>query len=163
VKLPFRNPPATVAILLVFIGAFLFGASKCNAEPVLQAELGYTMIRGPAVTFGLNVSWPGAGPRTADFQCGLYLISEYEFGGTTQPNQAIANCMLVQHIRKLDLGIGPAYLQNIDAINGSHFNFALMARYRFTERFALSWLHHSNAGTVSPNKGRDALMLGWGF
>jgi hypothetical protein len=164
VKLPNRNSIGVTLILVVFIAAFLVGASECSAaEPVLQLEGGATVIRGPATGLGLTVKWPQAGPRSADFACSLFLIGQYEVKGVEQANQAIAHCQLVTHIKRLDFGIGPAFLQNTDAINGSHFNFALMLGYRVTDRLSIQWRHWSNAGTKSPNSGRDAVMVGWAF
>jgi len=153
----------TTALVAVLLALFLFGASKCaKAEPVITAEAGLAVMRASTPALRLSVEWPKAA-HNADFQCGLSLIGPYEFKGANA-NQAVADCLVVvQPFAALDVGVGPAYLQNVDQINGSHFNFALMARYRFGDRWALAWRHWSNAGTKPPNYGRDLLVLGYSF
>lgn len=151
-------------ILAVLFGlTLLLDSRQCSAEPVMQLEGGMTMLRGPAASIGATVAWPGAGPRHGDFQCGLFLISQYEADGKTQPNQGIAHCQVIMRVRRFAFGLGPAFLQNMDAINGSHFNFSLMAGYQVTPQLSIAWRHFSNAGTKSPNKGRDAVMAAWAF
>jgi Lipid A 3-O-deacylase (PagL) len=184
-KIGFRGRFTSSLAIAIFTELLLFDSGVCDAaensaesaeesaeeslEPVLQTEIGATMVRGSAVAAGASVRWPEAGPRTSDWECGLFLISEYQYTRqqveATQPTQAIANCLLVGHVvrRWVDFGVGPAYLQNTDFINGSHFNFALLARLRPTERLTVSWRHWSNAGSVKPNLGRDVLLVGWSF
>lgn len=165
IKPPFRLDKITSIAVTVFLGLILLGAAtQCRgAEPVAQFELGHTVIRGPATAARLSVQWPDAGPKDAGFECGLTLIGEYEYKGS-QPNQAIADCALVDGLRGFDFGIGPAYLQNIDTVNGSHFNFHLLARWTSPNgRHMVTWHHWSNAGTVKPNAGRDIVAYGYRF
>lgn len=159
-KLPFDNPPVTTVLILLVLGFLAWAVSTvARSEPRLDAEIGATTVRGPASALVLNLVWPEAGPGDADFQCGLGLISRYHLRQIQQPNQAVAYCALVDGIGRFDVGIGPAYLQNTDLINGSHFNFTLLMRYRFAKKWALTVRHFSNAGTVKPNLGRDVLLL----
>lgn len=160
VKLPFDNKPLEVAIILLIVGFLLFGISTiARSEPRASVELGGAIVRAPASVLFLNVEWPEAGPGDAAFECGLGLISQYHLKGVTNPNQAALYCALVDGYGKLDVGIGPAFLQNVDVVNGSHFNFTLLLRYRFNARWALTMRHISNAGTVKPNLGRDMLLV----
>lgn len=154
----------TRILALLFGLTLLLDSRQCSAEePVFQLEGGTAMLRGPAASIGASVVWPGAGPKHGDFQCGLFLISQYEADGKTQPNQGIAHCQVVLRAQRFSFGLGPAFLQNMDAINGSHFNFALMAGYRVNDRMSVQWRHWSNADTARPNKGRDVLLVGWAF
>jgi len=163
-KNPFQLNKTTMALVAVFLGLFLFGASKCaKAEPRLTFEAGAAVVRASTPAARLSVEWPEAGPKSADFQCGLALVGPYDFKGANA-NQAVFDCLLVtKPLPGFSVGLGPAYLQNVDQINGSHFNFALMARYRFGDRWSLAWRHWSNAGTKPPNYGRDLLVLGYSF
>lgn len=56
------------------------------------------------------------------------------------------------------VGIGPAFLQNIDAVNGSHTNFSLELFWR-PWRVGGEVIHLSNAGTSFGNCGRNAGMV----
>jgi hypothetical protein len=165
-KSPFRLNKTTMAVIGLFLGLFLLAAatdcSAENPEPVLTAEAGVTVLRAPTAGVRLSVEWPEAGPKDASFQCGLTVIGPYELKGANA-NQAIFDCLVTDSLWKFDLGIGPAYLQNRDEINGSHFNFALMARFRVTDQLAVVWRHWSNAGTKPPNLGRDLVTLAYSF
>lgn len=145
----------------------LFGCRVCNAgEPAFEPQVGAAVLRGSATAaLGASVRWPEAGPGTSDWECGLFVIDEYDYHGSSQPRQAIANCLLVAHIikKRVDFGAGAAYLYNTDAINGSNLNFALLARYQITDRLTISWRHWSNAGLAQPNVGRDVVFVGWRF
>jgi hypothetical protein len=162
VKTPFRLNKVTGTLVAVFLGLLLLGASKCSAEPVLTFEAGYTAIRASTPGARLTVEWPQGG-SIESFQCGLTLIGPYDFKGIEYPNQGIVDCLVVTAIKRLELGIGPAYLQNVGGVNGSHFNFSLMARWRFNDHHSLLWRHWSNAGTVLPNYGRDLVTYAYSF
>jgi len=156
----------TSCLVVATFASLLFGFRVCNAaDPAFEPEVGATVLRGPAAALGASVRWPEAGPGTSDWECGLFLIAEYDYSDSLQPTQAVANCLLVFHVidKRVDFGAGGAYLHKTDAINGSNLNFALLARFRITDRLTISWRHWSNAGIVRPNAGRDVVLLGWSF
>jgi hypothetical protein len=156
----FRNPPGAVIGIAVFILLLILGAlNTCSAESVLQMEVGSAVIRGETPAVGITVTWPEAGPGDADFECGLALVGEYTFKGVTYANQAALQCLLVEHLGKLDVGIGAVMLQNADALNGSRGNFSLKLGWRFDDLWQAQWRHWSNAGTRYPNYGRDMLLV----
>lgn len=149
---------AILAFVVIALSAF---ATKCRAadDVTLSVETGTTYIRGETPVFGLTVNWLNAGPKDADFQCGLMLV-----GSTAgNRNQAGFQCLMVDGFGKFDIGLGLVALQNIDEYNGSHANFSLMLGYRFTDRFGLKVRHWSNAGTTDSNKGRDMLLVSYQF
>lgn len=69
---------------------------------------------------------------------------------------------------QLFCGVGAAYKNETDDINGSHLNFAEQLGWRFPRQangghveFAIR--HMSNAGLKKPNKGEDLLTLAYVF
>ena len=66
--------------------------------------------------------------------------------------------------KRVELGIGPALIANMNRITPAHLNFHLSLQYRHG-RFTAGIHHYSNAGT-SPtgyNMGQDAVTIGWQF
>ena len=57
--------------------------------------------------------------------------------------------------------LGADFLQNIDHLNGSHTNYFWSFSFPFFTRPRLAQWHISNAGTVAPNIGRNAVGLEW--
>lgn len=156
---PRKAQLAILVFVLILLGTF---ATQCRAESVVQFEGGSTVARGYTPVVGITVVWPEAGPKDADFQCGIMLVGTSNYK-SDNPNQAAVQCLLVDGYKKLDLGIGVVALQNTDDYNGSHGNFSLMAGYRFTDKFGLIYRHWSNAGSVKPNLGRDMVLLTYRF
>ncbi len=69
---------------------------------------------------------------------------------------------MVDGLGPVEVGLGVAYLQNMDTYNGSHVNFKLLLGYRW-ERLSVRWSHFSNGGTKDVNKGRDMITVNWSF
>jgi hypothetical protein len=57
--------------------------------------------------------------------------------------------------------IGAAYVQRIDAINGARTNYFLGLSARINSRLSIVLGHISDAGTSSPNVGRQGLFLSY--
>jgi Lipid A 3-O-deacylase (PagL) len=157
----FRNPRQSVIGASVFLALLLLAfATKCHAADI-AFEAGRTFIRGETESIALSVVFgerKSVGVDLQDFhyECGIFLNSTV---GETANNLG-AQCLVVDGFKWLELGLGLAYLQNTDQFNGSHLNFALLARLKLTERWAITLDNHvSNAGTVRPNMGRDMMRL----
>lgn len=154
----FRNPRkaqyAIAVFVLLLIAAF---ATQCRAE-TLHAEAGSAIVRGETPAVGLSLHFPN-GPADTSYECGLLLIGAAD----RSANNSAAYCMLVDGFRRLDAGLGLAALNHSDEFNTGTMQFALMLRYRITDRLALTWRHFSNAGQQQPNYGRDVLLVGWRF
>lgn len=160
-----------VTILMILLGV-AFCTSKAHSlelpqltsdfryqsEPTLEVAAGYAFMRDPAPVVGLNINYPDR-VGDVDYELGFYLVGASRrvgsnFGG---------------HIRLVDgwgpvrVGLGIAYLQHTDAINGSNLNFNLLLGYRVHSRITLDYIHWSNAGTVYPNYGRDFLVLSYRY
>ncbi|MCC7259062.1 MAG: acyloxyacyl hydrolase [Gammaproteobacteria bacterium] len=61
------------------------------------------------------------------------------------------------------LGLGLVAQSDTNEYVSSAVNFSLSAGVALGERVALEWRHFSNAGTVGPNLGQDAVLLRWQF
>lgn len=151
--------PLILVFILVLLGAF---ATTCRSESLLQFELGSTVERGNAPAMGVTIVWPNAGPKDADFQCGIEIVGSSVYRNHN-PNQAAGQCLIVDGYKRFDIGLGVVYLQNIDDYNGSHTNFSLMAGYRITDTWGVIFRHWSNLGTMHPNIGRDMLLVTYRF
>lgn len=165
----FRNPKGAVIVITLFLLAILISfATTCRSE-ALSFEAGRAFIHGETPVMALAVKFTGPSHADAGFVESHLLDTDYEFGlvlvgeNGPNPNQIGAQAQIVDGFGKLDLGLGGVYLQNTDQWNGSHLNFSLMARYRFTDHWSLNYRHWSNAGTKAPNIGRDMLLVGWRF
>ena len=62
---------------------------------------------------------------------------------------------------RLCAGIGPAFVQRVDAINGAHTNYYLGLRFVLSDRWTVILGHISDAGTSSPNVGRQMLSIAY--
>lgn len=64
--------------------------------------------------------------------------------------------------RRLCAGLGASYLQREDHLDGSHTNFYLRLFWKIGNRLHAAEVKHiSNAGTVMPNYGRQAIGPVW--
>lgn len=165
----FRNPKGAVIAIALFLALLLAAfATPCRSE-TLTFEAGRAVIHGETPVMALSVKFTGPSHAEADFVEAHLLDTDYEFSmvlvgaNGANPNQIGAQAQIVDGFGKFDLGLGGAYLQNTDQWNGSHLNFSLMMRYRFTEHWSLNYRHWSNAGTKAPNIGRDMLLMGYRF
>jgi hypothetical protein len=140
-------------------------AMPCRAGDgaVLAFEAGQSVIRGPATAIRLSITWPGSGPAGTEYTCGMGLVTASDYRNQEQPIQAVLDCQLVRNFGQIEFGAGPSYLKNVDSYNGSNLNFALVARWRITDRLSVQWRHWSNAGIVRPNAGRDIVSVGLSF
>jgi len=158
----FDNPKPVRWVLSALVLAILVSwATQCRSAE-LFVEAGSTYARGetPVIILGYATELPGL---EATAECSIGIIGSSVLYNTEIGNQAFGQCKLWDGFKKFDLGIGVAYLQNVDFYNGSHLNFSLGLRYRFTDRLALEIGHFSNAGTQKPNLGRDMVLIQYKF
>ena len=151
----FHNPRSVIyliaAFLLLLLAAF---ATRCRSAE-MAFEAGRAILHGEAPSIAFSLSFANEGRQDFNYECGLVLNGSYDRG----PNNFGAQCLAVDGFRRFDLGLGLVYLQNVDVLNGSHLNFSLLARYRFTDRWSLTYRHWSNAGSTQINVGRDMLLI----
>ena len=169
----FNNPRSVVYLIvlfvLIFLGAFVWQQAH---GAVLEFEGGNTIVRGSTQAIGAKVVWPGTVTRIGDLGCGFLLIgTSHSADGREQPNQIVGHCQVIGNYPTsrwgtFSSGVGLAAIQNQDYYNSGRLNFYLMLQYKFAgalRHAGLAYQHISNAGTHSPNDGRDVLLATWRF
>lgn len=162
----FRNPRASQVLSAIFLLLAIAGlATTCRAgETQTQFGMGSTYARSPTPVLDLAVTTTLGAPGDARWQYGLTLVGSSTYMDREQGNQAALSAMLVDGFGRFDVGLGVAFVQNLDIYNGSHANFSLMLAYRFQRLpITIAIRHWSNAGTKYPNLGRDFAILSWRF
>ena len=152
---------ASIGIFLfILLLAFMFWHSARAAEVDLQAGSSFgTEGYGPVLGLTYRQS----------IQPGLNWYAGTDLWGTTQLAGQTVNNNFDWHLGlegckgRFCAGIGPAFVQRIDAINGAHTNFYLGVRYALTDRCSLVIGHISDAGTTVPNIGRQMISLTYRF
>jgi len=158
----FRNSKGTVIAIVAFVVALLvLFAVRARAEQTLAFEGGMAMLRGQTPAIGLTIGCPDCGPVGTGYELGFDLIGD-SHDYQDSPNAIGPRVMLVDGWRRAELGLGFQWW-NVETPYTCQFTFALMARWRFTDRIAAQWRHSSSAGSCRPNVGRDLLAVGWTF
>lgn len=164
-KLPFnqgnRKTQLLVSLIILLMLAALATAARAG-ESYASFGVGTSIVRGQAEMLSLDLTFPQAGPKDADFRTGIVLIGASEFRKNPEPSQAAGYVELVDGFKKCDVGVGVAYLQNTDEYNGSNANFTLSLACRY-KALRATLRHFSNAGTKMPNRGRDMLYISYAF
>jgi hypothetical protein len=165
--LPFNQGNTKVQLGVAVVIALILIASCTVAragDGYVAFGAGTTTIRGPAPVIDLSISYPNSGPGDAGYEIGATFIGISTLNGEDQAQNYALRAALVDGFGHFDVGIGVAYLQNVDTYNGSHSNFTLLFGYRFQALpLTLRVEHFSNGGTQSPNKGRDMVWLAYRF
>lgn len=158
----FRNARGTVIAILVFVAALLvLFAVRARAEQTLAVEAGAAVLRGQTPAIGLTVGCPQCGPVGTSYEFGFDLVGDsHDYGES--PNAIGPRVMLVDGWKQAELGLGFQWW-NVETGYTCQFTFALLARWRFTDRLAAQWRHSSSAGSCRPNTGRDLLTVSYGF
>lgn len=168
----FNNPKQIVIAICFFIAVFVLslGGWKCahatgsTDPPYMQFSAGSTYIRGPAPVICLAATWPSTQAPRNFWKLDLDVIGSSTLDGHSAPNNFALRGLYVSGFRYLDIGLGLGWIQNPRPYNGSPVNFTLEVAYRFRALpVTLTVSHISNAGTQSPNLGRDFVTLGYRF
>lgn len=160
----FQNPPKMVKFILLFVGILIASIICATWGDAAELEFGYgkTVVRGPTDVAALTVVWPNQIGKI-DLFAGTLLIGSYNYHNTDFGNQIVLRggfrANVGQHFSTL---FGVAKIQHDDPLNSGaiNFNLGLVGRYK---NLSATYLHISNAGTSSPNVGRDMLLVSWRF
>ncbi len=149
---------ATVGIFaFILVICILF--DRCHAAEG-DGEAGSTCgTEGYGPTLGLEVKQPITPNQGLFFLAGTDLWGSTTHNGQTVPNNWDWHAGIETCKWRICASIGPAFVQRVDAINGAHTNYHLGLEFLLSDRWRLSLRHISDAGTSSPNVGRQALML----
>ena len=148
----FGNNWKMIVLIFAFLALLIFFASRAHAQtsvdlaggasfgclhggPVLELDIVNPIAEGFSWSFGTTLWGSAAGIRNNFDWHARAEFSRGAFGAA----------------------IGPAYLQNIDSVDGSHTNFSLMLFWRF-HRIGARVIHLSNGGTSRDNCGRNAVL-----
>lgn len=148
---------ATIGIFaFIIILALLFWRPAHSAEVGIQAGSSFgTQGYGPVLGLDVNTSiQPGF-----NVFAGTDLWGSTTYRGVTVPNNWDWHAGIEGCRWKICAGIGPTYVQRVDAINGAHTNFYLGLKFQISDRLALVIGHISDAGTSNPNIGRQMLSI----
>lgn len=122
-------------------------------------------------SFGTEGTGPVIGLQVKHYQADYDIFAGTLLWGSTKyktlvvPNNWDWHIGLESCRGEVCAGIGAAYVQRVDAINGAHTNFFLQLSWKpRTEHFRFSSLdigHISDAGTSDVNIGRQAALTSW--
>jgi hypothetical protein len=148
---------ATIGIFaFIILLAFFFYHSAHAAEVDIQGGSSFG-AEGYGPVLGLNFDAPIQ--PGLNFFAGTDLWGSTTYNGQTVPNNWDWHAGLEGCKWKMCVGIGPTFVQRVDAINGAHTDYYLGIVYHITDRLSVNLGHISDAGTTVPNVGRQALSI----
>lgn len=154
------NGTAATAGIFTFIVILCCVFARCGHAADVTVEAGSSFgTEGYGPTLGLNAHWEAPGLNSVRILAGTDLWGSTIYRGRTVPNNWDWHLGLEGCKGRFCAFIGPAFVQRIDAINGAHTNYHLGFEIVVTDRFEIDLAHISDAGTSSPNVGRQAIML----
>lgn len=159
----FNNPKKVVKFIALFLGIALLSIFFATRGDAAELEIGYgkALVRGETDVIDVAVISPNR-IGTIDLFAGALLIGSYKFDGVEYGNQAVVRAGFTARNHGFGTTIGVARIQHDDRLNTGVVNFNLGLSYQY-DHFIVEYLHLSNAGTSSPNLGRDMLIVGWRF
>lgn len=163
-------PKTLIAVFgLVALLALGFFIPQCHAAdapldaPYVQLSGGAAVIRGMTPVVDLTYTERAPQLRNAYWQESLTVIGQSTFRGQAVPNNFALRGLFVDGFGDFDVGLGVSWMQNPAPYNGSPVNFNLQLAYRIPIGVTLTYTHMSNAGSRTPNLGRDIVLIGWRF
>jgi len=153
-----NNKQASIAIgaFILLLVLLLVRCTQAHSQDAISLVAGTEVVTGgtgPAL--GLRIVVPARGEF--NWYAGTTLL-----GKTRETSNNWAWFGGIEGCRwRLCAHIGPAFLQNIDALNGAHTNYNLGLTFRLSGRLSLEVEHFSDAGTTPVNVGRNLAMLAW--
>ena len=152
------NAPKVRILIFAFIFLLVLLAVRCARASDVEAHL------QAGVAFGCLQNAPVLG---LELRQQIAEGMAWDAGTTLWGNTARAGNNFDFHARiefsrgPFGVGIGPAYLQNIDYANGSHLEFSLLIFWNPFPRVGGKLIHLSDAGTTPVNCGRNAAIGDW--
>jgi hypothetical protein len=152
---------ATVGIFaFIVILCLMFHRKAHSAEVDVLAGTSFgTQGYGP--TLGLDVHQPITANPGLNVFAGTGLWGSTRFEGQTVPNNWDWHTGIETCKWRFCARIGADYVQRVDAINGAHTNYNLGVKFKLSDRWSIVMGHISDAGTSSPNVGRQMLSISY--
>lgn len=158
------NGSAATVGIFAFIALTVVMFARCS--PAHSAEIDFqagssfgTEGTGPVVGMNLRVPFTANPGVAANFGTDLWGSTTYK--GSTVPNNWDWHATLDGCKWRICFGIGPAFVQRVDVINGARTDYYLGIKYQIAPRWIAVLGHISDAGTSNPNVGRQALTLSY--
>lgn len=156
------NGKAATFGIFAFIALLVFMFSKsCSAAEVDFAAGSSFGTAGTGAVVGLNFKVPVTANPGLGVNFGTDLWGAATYNGALVPNNWDWHAELEACKGRFCAGIGPAYVQRVDQINGAHTDYYLGLKFKITDRWEIVLGHISDAGTTSPNIGRQALTISY--
>lgn len=167
----FNLDPKTIIAVLFVVALLALGLiiPQCHAAespldaPYVQLSGGAAVVRGVTPVIDLTFTEPAPQLRHAYWQESLTVIGQSVYHGQPVPNNFAVRGLFVDGFGRFDVGLGISWMQNPAPYNGSPINFNLQLAYRLGFGATLTYTHMSNAGSRTPNLGRDLVLIGWRF
>lgn len=159
----FQNPKKMIKFILGFVAFLLLSIICATWGDAAELDFGYgkTVLRGQTDVAAVTVVWPNQIGKI-DLFAGTLLVGSYTYNGQAYDNQIIARAGFTAYIGGFGSTLGVAKLQHDDRLNSGPINFNLGLSYQY-KHLVLAYNHVSNAGTHSPNTGRDMVIASWRF
>lgn len=148
----------------LFLLLLLFAFWK-EGRAEVSAEIGPTFASGEFSDGGALI----LSERFGDYEIGIGYLSEQRVVPRDEVETEVMENIVFQASRmvglteSIELGIGVSMFNAESRTLGSKFNFSLTLRWVITDRWYANVRHWSNAGSVRPNMGQDAIMIGYRF
>ena len=159
---PFNNNKTAVIAIAIFVVSFLWIRSCEAAETIV--EVGPTIL---SADYSDGVAIMLSERLQNKYMLGFGLVGDQTCkcseGDVELGNNIMLQAQRLVTYKRITLGLGVAYWQNLNRAIGEHLTFALSIEIDLPSKWDLRIRHYSNAGSGTPNLGQDLITLGWRF
>jgi hypothetical protein len=150
-----------IGVFILVLTLVFFRCSPANGAEVDIAGGSSFGAEGYGAVLGLNLKQTITPNKNLYVNFGTDLWGATTYQGQFVPNNWDWHAELESCVGRFCAGIGPAYVQRVDAINGAHTDYYLGLSFKVSDRFRIVLGHISDAGTSNPNVGRQALTVSY--
>lgn len=158
------NNPKVRWLILLFVLLLLAGIRYARADEI-HLETGVSALHGYGPYLSLVYRFnPPLAPSGISFETGLQMWGQTTpYEGQNVPNNWAPFTGMNAAVGPVAIGLGLAYLQRTDVLDGTHTNLALKLAWepRWGLFSGIVIRHISNAGTSDHNIGRNAIAIDW--
>jgi hypothetical protein len=138
--------------------------STAPGSPVAVLELqgGVAVKTRPAASAGLDVETRPFISQFVGLRIGMSWVAQSAWSGQNL-SQLGSRLQVTAGWSRLEIAVGPIYLQHTDAYNSSRLNIDSTIDFAITDHLRVRAEHWSNAQSTLPNEGRDLFLLNYRF